>query len=208
MGDDNFDSVDNESSIVGESGNYSKKSGFDKGAVVQKQVERCLIARAKDLSKPGYTTWIKDKDGTIKPQEIPDYRKEFIGAIRGLKCILTPEILKDKETLDLVKTFNTKSKDLFDKYAYKEVTGKKWDSKNSKGVWIYSGKVYMPELGAILPMNKPNEPDSVEYLKLPNVWDNYHNAYYTELIELHDKLFEDLNVLIDINDYFKTGSEW
>lgn len=204
---------DDDNTIIGESTSYSQKSGMDKGKIVHDHITKCLNLMAEDLSLPGYTTWIEDKSGNCKPQNIPDYRKKYIGAVKGLKLVLSPEILKDERTKKAVEKFEKDLKLVFDKYAYRERLYKKyvWDNKehtSGHGVWVLGNNIFMPELGAILPADNPKNPNGDDYIMEPNVWDAKHNAYYQELINIYDTLFGELNILTDVIGYFKTSSGW
>ena len=66
----------------------------------------------------------------------------------------------------------------------------------------------MPELGAVIPIDDPKEPQGISVTYQPNFWDDKHNAYYQELVKVYDILFRKLNILIDEKGYFKSSSGW
>ena len=179
---------------------YSRKSEFNKAVITQTQISKCLELRSKDM-KPGYTNWVIDKSGSAKPQIIGDSRKEFISSVEALKNLLYPEIqLKAKDLLD---NYSKEKKNIFNKYAYKERVGKRYEE--GKPVWIYSKRLYMPHKGQPLIDHDSNNPMSLKTTMNANLWDANIDAYYDELVILADELFAELNELIHTLDYFKGG---
>jgi len=184
---------------------YSKKSEYSKPAVIQTQVMRCNELRSKEMVE-GHTIRTFDKAGNYKVIDIPDTRQPFIGGVIALKTNLTPEILREPKIKESLSKIDNELKILFNKYKYNELELKFEDR---KPILIYSGNKYIPKKGAILVNNikrssgKPPSENMVEGL-----WDNKISAYWDEMVLLYDKLFAELNVLIDINDYFKPVSGW
>lgn len=184
---------------------YSRKSEYSKPAVIQTQVMRCNELRSKEMVE-GHTIRSFDKQGNFKVIDIPDTRQPFIGGVIALKTNLTPEIMREEKIKTNIDNFNTKVKELFEKYKYKELT------LIFEGVTpklAYTGNEYIPKKGAILVNNikkgggKPPSENKIEGL-----WDNKISAYWDEMVLLYDELFAELNVLIDINEYFKPVSGW
>jgi len=186
---------------------YSRKSEYSKASVVQSQVLKCNELRSKEMCE-GHSLRIVDNKGNLKIIDIPDSRQPYIGALIALKSNLAPEIrtrdgLKTKEK---IKIFETKRKKIFDKYKYKEIVLKQ---KDGKPQLVYSGKEFIPKKGAILVANIQRSKNSpIKEMKVEGLWDNQINAYWDELIELYDELFETLNILIDKKNYFKEVSGW
>jgi len=184
---------------------YSKKSEYSKPAVIQTQVMRCNELRSKEMVE-GHTIRTFDKAGNYKVIDIPDTRQPFIGGVIALKTNLTPEILRELKITESLSKINKEIENLFNKYKHKELVLKFEDR---KPILVYSGNEYIPKKGAILVNNikrssgKPPSENMVEGL-----WDNKISAYWDEMVLLYDKLFAELNVLIDINDYFKPVSGW
>ena len=77
-----------------------------------------------------------------------------------------------------------------------------------RAVWIPSGRVYLPEVEAVLPTDDKQHPNSIFIEDRRGLWDNKVHAYWNELVEYYDELFAELNCLIDRNNYFKQGIGW
>lgn len=190
-----------------EDSEYSKKSEFSKAVLVSEQVQRCLTLRSKDM-KPGYTTYFLDGTGQAHPKIIPDSRKEFVSAAEALKNMLSPEI-KSKNP-EIEKDYQKAKKRAFDKYAYKERLHKFFPNGDSANPvqWKLSGRVYMPQKGQPVLIDDPKAPKSCSVSKDCNAWNSRIDAYWDELVEAADKLFQELNELIHNLDYFKGGSSF
>ncbi len=185
---------------------YSKKTEFQKDSLASTQVERILEKRSKDL-RAGYTTWFTDRTGESHPQIIQDTRKEFVSSVEALKNLLSPEI--KQQNLNIEKNYQEEKKRIFNKYAYHERIGKGWNKdKNGRqvAVWIYSGRTYLPQKGASILVDDPKMPHSCNVQKLSCGWDDLIDAYWDELVESADQLFQELNDLIHKLEYFKGGS--
>jgi len=184
---------------------YSKKSEYSKPAVIQTQVMKCNELRSREMVE-GHTIRTFDKAGNYKVIDIPDTRQPFIGGVIALKTNLTPEILRETKIEENLSKINKEIENLFNKYKYKELI-LKFEDRQPK--LVYSGNEYIPKKGAILVNNinrgsgKPPTENRVEGL-----WDNKISAYWDEMVLLYDDLFAELNVLIDMNDYFKPVSGW
>jgi len=188
-----------------EDAEYSRKSEFSKAAVVQSQVIKCNELRSKEMCE-GHTLRLLDNQGNLKIIDIPDSRQPYVGSLIALKSNLAPEISRNKPIKEKLKIFNVKKKTIYDKYKYKEVELKELDDELKL---VYSGREYIPKKGAVLIANvKKSRSSPVKEIKIEGLWDNQINAYWDDMIILYDKLFEDLNVLIDANGYFKEKSTW
>jgi len=184
---------------------YSLKSEFSKPAVVQAQVMRCNELRSKEMVE-GHTIRTFDNKGNYKIVDIPDSRQPFIGSIIALRSNLRPEIMREESTRKKIAVIDDAIKKLFDKYKYKELS-LIWKEKRPE--LIQTGNEFIPKKGAVIAIGiskgsgKPPTENKVE-----GFWDNKINAYWDEMIVLYDELFAELNVLIDINNYFKPVSGW
>jgi hypothetical protein len=188
-----------------EDSEYSRKSEFSKATLTQGQVERCLSLRSKDM-RPGYTTWKIDKNGSAHPEIVPDSRKEYISAVEALLNLLAPET--ELKFSGLLEEYEKEKKKVFEKYAYRERIGRRYDEKLQKVVWVYANEIYMPQKGAKLLGEDPSSPRSVKSLVIPELWDNKIDAYWDGILELADMLFANLNRLIHALDYFKGGTSF
>ena len=188
-----------------EDAEYSRKSEFSKASVVQSQVMKCNELRSKEMCE-GQTLRILDKQGNLKIIDIPDTRQPYVGSLIALKANLAPEISRDTAIKEKLKTFETAKKKLYDEYRYKEVELQEADGEFKL---VYSGREYLPKKGAVLVANvKKSRSSPVKEVKIEGLWDNQINAYWDDMIILYDELFEDLNILIDVNGYFKEKSTW
>jgi len=184
---------------------YSKKSEYSKPAVIQTQVMKCNDLRSKEMVE-GHTIRTFDKSGNYKVIDIPDTRQPFIGGVIALRTNLTPEILREDNIKKSIGKIDEDAKNLFEKYKYKELI---LVFRERTPKLVYSGNEYIPKKGAILVNNinrssgKPPSENKVE-----GFWDNKISAYWDEMVLLYDKLFAELNILIDINEYFKPVSGW
>ena len=181
---------------------YSTKTEFSKATIIQQQIMKCLELRSKDM-KPGYTTWVLDKDGSAKPQIVADSRKEYVSSVEALKNTLAPEL--DVKRPELEGSYEEEKKKIFDKYAYREKTGK--IQKGYDAVWVYSGRVFMPQKGTPLPCDT-SKPHRTDITYNTHSWDAKIDAYWDELLLVADELYAELNRLIHILDYFQGESSW
>jgi len=186
---------------------YSKKSEYSKPLVIQTQVMRCNELRSKEMIE-GHTIRTFDKSGNYKIIDVPDTRQPFIGGVIALRTNLAPEIIREEEETSRINIENIdkKIKTLFEKYKHKEVV---LEYKDKKPKLVYSGSEYIPKKGAVLVKNinkSAGKPPSEN--KIEGLWDNKISAYWDKMVLLYDKLFAELNILIDINDYFKPVSGW
>ena len=172
---------------------YSPKSDFSKGEVVRNQVAKCCEIRSKEM-KEGYFNY--DKMGNRI--YVPDTRREFISAVKALRALLSPEILRSG------------------KFKKKEIEFKREEEKIFKEWAVYpenksinNGKPFIPEIGASLPQETITNSGfglSNYYITfVKGKYDSNVHGYWSSLIEIYDKLFYELNNLVDENQYFKKG---
>ena len=201
---DNYSSEPEYNSNFEIDGGGSYKSQFSKPELCQRHIERILSLRSKQM-RPGYTTWVMDKQGNLKPTIMADARAEFIGSVDALIALLMPEIELKKEDYrkdyaELFEKFKKDKEEIFDKYCYYERISRYFDEEKNKVFWNYTGKKWMPEIGEAIPVA-----DSEHSLKIhpePNAWDGKVNAYIRELVEIYTEFFAELNCLLDDNFYF------
>ena len=69
---------------------YSSKSDFSKGAIVQESLKKCIVLRSDEM-KPGYYNYIITENSR---QEVwvSDTRDKFISSVVALRNLLAPEI--------------------------------------------------------------------------------------------------------------------
>jgi len=174
---------------------YNLKSPFLKGEVVKDHVNRCLIARSKEMRK-GYFNFSVSNSGDELREYIQDTRKSFISCVAGLKSLLYPEILsKDyKNIKDEIISLEKEERKLFDKYCYNEkilinnelkITGDKYIPEEDEEIFV-----------------KIKSNTSSKYDKRKGVWNYKVNLYWNNMVEIYDKVFAILNKLIDELDYF------
>lgn len=201
--------------IIDESAEYSPKSEFSKPKLVFEVTQRCMEKRAKEMRKGYYNTTFTKEEMPIKTW-VEDSRKVYCASVTALRKLLTPEILEDKiskveetekETEDkskdkkdkktIIEEIDTKIKELFKRYAYYDLVKVGDKYKKSKE------KYFMPEpdssVGIINIM-----PDKTQVIKeIPCYWNKYIDAYWNEMVELSDELFENLMRVIHRKNYFK-----
>jgi len=174
---------------------YNLKSPFLKGEVVKDHVNRCLIARSKEMRK-GYFNFSVSNSGDELREYIQDTRKSFISCVAGLKSLLYPEILsKDyKNIKEEIISLEKEERKLFDKYCYHEkilinnelkITGDKYIPEEDEEIFV-----------------KIKSNTSSKYDKRKGVWNYKVNLYWNNMVEIYDKAFAILNKLIDELDYF------
>src|SRR6056297_1856115 len=174
---------------------YNLKSPFLKGEVVKDHVNRCLIARSKEMRK-GYFNFSVSNSGDELREYIQDTRKSFISCVAGLKSLLYPEILsKDyKNIKEEIISLEEEERKLFDKYCYHEkilinnelkITGDKYIPEEDEEIFV-----------------KIKSNTSSKYDKRKGVWNYKVNLYWNNMVEIYDKVFAILNKLIDELDYF------
>ncbi len=189
---------EDDENIISEAAEYSPKSEFSKPAVVQEAVSKCIENRSQEM-KAGYFNESADKNGNKVKTWIKDTRKIFISSVEALRHLLYPECSRDTKYMKQEKTYLEKAKEIKETYSYEE-----WKIKETQGRCKYekTGRKYMPEIDDTLPL--PVVKKSQTYIeRIPGGWNTYINLYYDELIHIYDKLFAELNYVIDRLNYFK-----
>jgi hypothetical protein len=186
-----------------EDSDYSKKSDFNKASVVQDAVNKVKDMRAKEM-RTGYYNYTYNKDGSMKKEYIEDTRKSYMGSVEYLRQVLSHELATEKRMITSLKTFEEKKKKLFDKYSIQV-------PKRNNGSKISSEK-YIPEVGEEISVeflqNNLGSPTKHRDGVKKGEYDWEVNRYWSEMVEVYDYLFSELNILIALKEYFKQKSSF
>jgi hypothetical protein len=186
-----------------EDSEYSKKTEFSKAEIAANHVKNILLLRSEDM-RPGYTTWVPDKTGTLRPQVIPDVRKKLVGAVESFLNLLTPEL--EVQKMEQIKTdYEKEKKKVFDRFCYAERKSKVWNEKTQLFEWELTGERFIPQKGAIVLMEEKDCPGSMIANDFAGGWDIKVDAYWDFMVELADDLFCKLNKVVHTLEYFKGG---
>lgn len=181
--------------IVDKSAEYSPKSEYSKPAIVFEVSQRAALLRAKEMKKGYYNTTIS-KDGLKHEVWIEDSRKIYCSAVKALKILLLPEILEDANFKSMDEDFET----LFEEYAYYKI------KRISEGKYIKDETdFYMPEVDSAVEVIETYYDKTQVIKRIPAFWNKYIDAYWNDMIELSDILFERLMQVIHRKNYFKKG---
>lgn len=180
---------DRDIDIVSESAEYSQKSDFSKARVIEHMIMKCIEAGSKEM-KQGYYNYVF-KNEVLNKIWIPDTREEFIGCVKTLRDLLSPELSdKENETFKAQElVINEKMMEVFNKYAYTE-NGTKRIPFTDEAVYIIKEKKIGDRLVAVKELS-------------PGAWNDKVNNYKNELVLLYRELFSLLNRLIHNLNYFK-----
>jgi len=200
----NWDS-DGDDDVVQETPEYSPKSEFSKARVVEQAIVSCRESRAKEM-KAGYFNSFLDKSGMLQKQWIPDARDTFFSSVMALRCLLNPEINRDKRYQrheeEIYKTFEQ----LTEKYGYEE---KFLTEKEGKLIYEKTGAKIIPPVDAVVIIQGyDGRQGKVIGQEVKGGWNDKLNYYKDELIQVYDALFAELNDLIDRLNYFKTQASF
>lgn len=178
---------------------YNLKSPFLKGEVVKDHVNRCLIARSKEMKK-GYFNFSVSNSGEELKEYIQDTRKAFISSVSALKSLLYPEILSSEysKIKNQIIELEEEEEKIFEKYCYKEKILVKNELKET-------GDKYIPEEDEEI-FVKIKSSEGSKYDKRKGVWNYKVNLYWNKLVDIYDKVFAILNKLVDELDYFNPES--
>ncbi len=187
---------DDKSALL-DSPEYSSKSDFSKALIVADTMKRVLECRAKEMKKGYYNTTVSNDGNEIKTW-IPDSRKEFISSVIALKLFLTPEIYRSKRATKYIEGFGKEVEKVFKKFCYHEVH---YDSKEYK--LKETGNKFIPTIDSFIPFIYWEKGVKVKSEK-KGVWNDKVQQYWDGMLSLYDKLFEELNCLLDSINYFKS----
>jgi hypothetical protein len=188
--------------IISEIPEYSPKSEFSKPRVVELAITKCLNARGNEM-KEGYFNTKLDKAGNPIKTWVPDSRDVFFGCVMALRSLLSPEIKRDKKTINAITEFDNECVRLKDIFVYEEFI---MYSESGTIKYKKTGNTYIPLIDAkvIIETFEPRTKKNVG-LEIKGGWNDKVNAYKNELIDVYDYLFSELNDLIDRLNYFKQG---
>jgi len=178
---------------VEDSAEYSPKSEFSKPQVTEEAVKKCINLRAKEM-KQGYFNTLFSKEGLPLKTWVEDSRKAYCSSVQALRSLLIPEILGDNK----FKKIDIET--LYKKYAYHELKIKRNDNVIT---YIQTDIFYIPEIDAKVNV-KEIFPDGHEELRsIIGYWNSKVNAYWNDMVVKHDKIFEEIMVVIHRLNYFK-----
>ena len=171
------------------------KTDFSKAILTMAAVADCRVKRGVEM-KAGYWTYKTDKGGNITQEWKEDTRKVFIYSVQALRNLLAPEIIRNKTFITIEKGFNNKKVKLFNKYAYeeREIIDPNSIQPNAK----QTGLKFMPTEGSEVVVLI-----GTKWVNRRGGWDTKIDYYLNGLLELADKKYAALNVLIDRLGYFK-----
>jgi len=173
---------------------YSSKSDFSKGELALECFKKVFTLRSKEMKK-GYYNYTYLPDGNELKSWIPDSRKEYISSVMALRTILAPEIAENAQTFGKQIILIDKEIGLiWDKFCYEELikdvetgdlkkTGVKFIPDQDTSVWV--------------------QDDKGNYHYVEGGWNLKIEHYWNSLIPLYDRLFEQLNLIVHKNNYFK-----
>lgn len=184
---------------------YSTKSEFNKPKMIEAVMNRALELRARDMH-PSYINTSISSDGTIKHEKIDDSREMYVNAVTAILCALAPEInrAKNKDRIDELKKHYD---EIFDRYCYEDreyfatlLDSGKWQIKKT-------GIKFMPENDQIVGVDQimPYKPGSIkgEVMRIKGYRNQETNAYWRECVKNADKIFCELQHVVDSLNYFK-----
>jgi len=179
---------------------YHRKSEFNKPFLVQEAVQSCMNKRAVEM-KPGYYNYSLEGDITRKIW-MPDTRKVFCSSVTALLILLSPEIARMELIKEEIKKIEEEVKEVLEKYSINVV---KVDFENNKIITLKERR--LPLVGESIPYFIKNDINKVEVsfeLKYERgLYNKNLDLYWDSLVYLNDKLFIQLNTLIDKLNYFK-----
>ncbi len=183
---------------------YSSKSDFSKGSVVQEALKRCIVLRSDEM-RPGYYNYTVS-DNTRKEIWVTDTRDKFISSVIALRNLLGPEINRDEKFKGAIEPLEEECETLFDKYAYSPYESEV--QSNGQIIFKKNEEIkYMPMIESIVSVSIYDQNQKRKVMReVKGGWDNYVNGYKESLLNIYDKIFRELNVLIDSINYFKKKS--
>ena len=205
MSGEDFD-ADEDENLREDDLEYTKKSEFSKAKVVEDAIRKVEECRSQEM-KEGYYNYSTSPNGDMKKVYIPDSRKEFIGAIKSLISILTPEIERDTRMQEVMKKVELMKQEIFGKYAVKRLY------ENGRG--LKEGELYIPEVDEEVPVNnytlnkrKQETGSSIGFKK--GIYNYNVRCYWNGLVEVYDFIFAELNKLLASKkvNFFKQGASF
>ena len=178
-----------------------EKSEFSKGGITQEAIKKCITLRSTEM-KAGYYNYVFT-NGLWNKSWLADSRDSYISSVIALKQLLKAEIGRDDSSKKELETLNKESEELFNTYAYSPYEQKIQD--NGQSIYNKNDKIkYMPTMESSVNIPVFDEQRNRNIIKLVKKgWDEYINAYRDGLVIIYDKIFGELNVLVDRFKYFK-----
>ncbi len=187
----------NYSEIESDNAEYSAKSDFSKAKIIYEAMQKCILARGKEM-KAGYYNHKISNDGSIMKIWVEDSRQVFIGSVEVLRGLLSPEIKNEEEYNSTIKTYYEHKSNIKNIYIYKERMPENF---GGKVLLKETGRKFIPEIGLSVIVPDLRNPSIGKEVR--GGWDNNVNAYWDELVILYDYIFAILNDLINHLNYFK-----
>jgi len=149
--------------------------------------------------KPGYWNIITLPNGSIKKSYFPDARKQYIGSVEYLKGLLGYEVNASSKGKDAIKKFTNDKKTIFDKYSVIA----QFDPKEK----------YIPEVDEVFPIevilkDKMGRSLRKIWTEKQGIYNWKVQRYWDNLVEIYDRLFDALNLLIAEKEFFKPKSSY
>ena len=177
---------------------YSRKSEFSKATVVKEAISKIQETRSQEM-KPGYWNIITLPNGSIKKSYFPDARKQYIGSVEYLKGLLGYEVNASSKGKDAIKKFTNDKKTIFDKYSVIA----QFDPKEK----------YIPEVDEVFPIevilkDKMGRSLRKIWTEKQGIYNWKVQRYWDNLVEIYDRLFDALNLMIAEKEFFKPKSSY
>jgi len=177
---------------------YSRKSEFSKATVVKEAISKIQETRSQEM-KPGYWNILTLPNGSVKKSYFPDARKQYIGSVEYLKGLLGYEIKASAIAKKAIEEFNKDKKTIFDKYSISA----QFDDKEK----------YISEVDEIFPIevavkDKMGRTIKKVWVEKKGLYNWKVQRYWDNMVEIYDKLFNALNLLIAEKEFFKTKSSY
>ncbi len=178
-----------------------EKSNFSKGGITQEAIKKCLLLRSTEM-KAGYYNYVFT-NGLWNKSWLADTRDTYISSVIALKQLLTAEIYRNKECKNILQSLDKDSEKLFNKYAYSPYEQE--IQSNGQSIFNINDKIkYMPTMESSLNIPVFDGQRNRKIIKMVKKgWDEYINAYKDGLVIIYDKMFGELNVLVDKIKYFR-----
>ncbi|RPI76027.1 MAG: hypothetical protein EHM47_00890 [Ignavibacteriales bacterium] len=186
---------------------YSPKSDFSKALIIANAITRTANSRGEEMIE-GYFNFKFDKDGNAVKVWIPDARKIFCSNVDATIQLLSPEIIKDKRMNKVIIEFEKQKNILFQTYCYKEK--RRIELPNGEYGWELTGSKWIPKIDEQIETEDPIAPRSLKTTYEKGLYNNIINRYWDNMLQLYDKIFAEINLLIGSSNvnYFKKGSRY
>jgi len=186
---------------------YSPKSDFSKALIIADAISDTRKARGNEMIE-GYFNFKFDKEGNAVKVWIPDARKIFCANVDATIQLLSPEIINNNRMNEVIIEFEKQKDTLFENYCYKEK--KRIKLPDGKSGWKLTGSKWIPKIDEEIITEDPTAPQSLRTVYKKGLYNNIINRYWDNMLQLYDKVFAEINLLIGSNNvnYFKKGSRY